>query len=324
MAVPANTLQTVTVPGNREDLTDEIHRIVPMKTPFYSNIGRATADATYHEWQIDDLDAVDTDNSHAEGDDTALEETETPVRIGAPTQIFKKSYVVSGTQQAVDSAGIEDAMDFAKMKKLAALKRDIEYATLGKQASVNPTTADPVRKLGGALAWIETNTSRGGDGADGGFASGVVNAPTDATATRTFTEALLIDVMTQRFNESGDADDNLQAYMSAKHKNEFAAFPGLSETRDSVSGRKGRRTVYGAADVYVSNFGTLTAIPHAYADLSRDVAIIDPSMWKKATLRKVEDEALAKTGDADKRQIITELTLKACNEKSSAVIADLA
>lgn len=322
MAVPTNTLQSVTVAGNREDLSDEIHRIVPQKTPFYSNIGRASMDATYSEWNIDDLDAVDTDNSHPEGDDTALLETETPIRIGAPSQIFKKSYVVSGTQQAVDTAGIEDMMDFAKMKKLAALKRDIEYALLSKQASVNPTTANPVRKLAGALAWCTTNTSRGDGGADGGFASGTVSAPTDGTQ-RTFTEELLVDVMTERFNTTGDSDVNLQAYMSAKHKTEFGEFAGLSETRDSVNGKRGKRVIYGAADVYVSHFGTVTAIPHAYAPLTRDVLLADASMWKKMTLRKVEDEPLAKTGDADKRQIITELTLKSCNEKASAVIADL-
>lgn len=321
MAVPANTLQSVSVAGNREDLSNEIHTIVPQKTPFYSNIGRATADATYTEWQEDSLDAVDTDNAHTEGDDTAAEPAHIPNRLGGVCQIFKKGYQVSGTQQAVDTAGIEDMIDYQKMKKLAAMKRDIEYALLSKQASANPTSGTIKRYTGGALAWCETNTSRGTGGANGGFASGAVSAPTDGTL-RTFTEALLKSVMQQLFNTTGDVTSNLQAYMSANHKELFGAFPGLSDTRDQVSGRNGKRVIYGAADVYVSHYGTITAIPHAYT-LTRDVFICDPSYWKVATLRKAEDEPLAKTGDSDKRQIVTELALKSCNEKSAAVIADL-
>jgi len=320
MAVPTNTLNTLQAVGNREDLSDEISRVAPEKTPFMSNIGTAKADATYTEWQIESLDALNTDNSHLEGDDTAIETANVRERVGNRTQIFKKSGSITGTQQAVDTAAVADELDRQKMLKGIAMKRDMEYAMIVNQGSQQQSGATK-RKMAGALAWITSNTSRGVGGADGGFSGSDVTAATDGTQ-RTFTETLLKDVLLQRFNETGETTDNLQAYMSGKHKEEFAAFPGLSETRDSVSGKRGKRVIHGAADVYVGNFGQITAIPHAYA-LTRDALIVDPSRFKKATLRKVFSEDLPKNGDSMPFQMIGECTLKSLNEKASAVIADL-
>lgn len=320
MAVPTNTLNTLDAVGGREDLSDEISRIAPERTPFMSNIGKTTAKTTYIEWQVEDLDSIDTSNFHLEGDDTDLEAANIRERVGARTQIFKKSAVVAGSHQANDVAGVNDEMDRQVMLKGIAMKRDMETFFIGKQASSEQSGSTP-RKMGGALAWIETNASRGATGADGGFSSGDVAAPTDGTQ-RTFTETLLKDVLLQRFNTTGDTTDNLLAFMSGAHKEQFAAFPGLSETRDSVTGKKGKRVVYGAADVYVGNFGQITAIPHAYG-LTRDVLIIDPSKFKKAFYRDVFTDELAKTGDSFKKQMIAEVTLKCLNEKAHAVIADL-
>jgi hypothetical protein len=46
-------MTVVTTYGNsksiREDLEDIIYNISPTRTPFMSNIGRTTADQTYHE-----------------------------------------------------------------------------------------------------------------------------------------------------------------------------------------------------------------------------------------------------------------------------------
>jgi hypothetical protein len=46
-------------------------------------------------------------------------------------------------------------------------------------------------------------------------------------------------------------------------------------------------------------------------------------MWKLAELRGLSTTDLAKTGDTDKRQLLWEGTLEACNEKSSGIVADL-
>ena len=327
MAVPQNTLVSDEAVGNREDLSNELSRLEPEKTPFYSNIGAATANATFTEWQIENIDDVDTDNSHLEGDDTALEAANIRLRVGNQTQIFKKSVVISGTQQAVETAAVADEYDRQKMLKVIAVRRDMETAFLSKTPSnkegedaAGAATPQNPRRLGGLQAWITSNVSRGVGGANGGFATGNVQAATPG-APRAFTEDLFKEVLLSRFNGTGQASKNLQGYMSGVHKQQFSAFAGLSETRDKVAGT-GKRTVYGASDIYVGDFGTITAVPHAYG-IDDAVAIVDPQYWKKATLRKLKTTPLAVTGDSMKSQMIGECSLKSLNEESSCLIADL-
>ena len=77
-----------------------------------------------------------------------------------------------------------------------------------------------------------------------------------------------------------------------------------------------------AADVYVSDFGNLTAIPARQLRV-RDVLLIDPEMLAVGYLRPFKSEELAKTGDADKFNMIVEWTLVVKNQAGSGVIADL-
>jgi hypothetical protein len=46
------------------------------------------------------------------------------------------------------------------------------------------------------------------------------------------------------------------------------------------------------------------------------------NMWEVAVLRGTKNVALAKTGDNTTRQVVTELTLCAKNEKANGIIAD--
>jgi hypothetical protein len=55
--------------GNREDLSDQIYRIDPTETPFFSAIEKVKASATNHEWQTQALAAASTSNAQLEGDD---------------------------------------------------------------------------------------------------------------------------------------------------------------------------------------------------------------------------------------------------------------
>ena len=81
-------------------------------------------------------------------------------------------------------------------------------------------------------------------------------------------------------------------------------------------------TITGAADVYVSDFGAVTFQAVQYG-LTRDVLLADTSFWAVGTLRPMTKTALAKTGDADRFQLLAEKCLISKNEKASAVIADL-
>lgn len=319
MAAPTNTATTLTQKGNREDLTDILERVAPEETPFYSNIGAGQkATAVYHEWQTEDLATPSADNQVLEGDDTTSYEENVTVRVGNHTEISKKAFVVSGTQEAVKTAGRKSEIARHRAIKGLEVKRDLEAAFLSGNASRSQSGTD-ARRSGGILSWIETNESRGSGGASGGFSGTTTTAPTSGTQ-RAFTETLVKDVMQSLFTNSGNSKRR-QLYMSAAHKQAFSAFTGISEIRTQVSGAK-QAIIHGAADMYMSDFGMLVAIPVAYG-LTRDVLVIDPEYLGVSTLRAMKEEKLAKTGDNEKRHILCEKTLEVRNEKALGVVADL-
>lgn len=304
--------------GAREDLEDMIYRVAPEETPLINNIGSVKASAIKHEWQTESLAAASSTNAHLEGDDlgTTYSAPNVPSRVSNICQIFEKDGLVSRTQQVLDLAGRANELDRQKILKGKELKRDVEFRMMVNGASVLETGAT-ARTAGGLLAWATSNVSRGVGGSSGSFSGGVVAAATNGTQ-RTFTEALVKTVLATTFNNGGRVT---QGYMAAAHKQLFSAFTGIADIRTSVSGTD-QATIYGGADVYVSDFSPITLIPHAYA-LTRDCAFIDPKMCAVATLDGMKSFDMAKTGDADKFMITTEKTLVVRNEKAIAVVADL-
>lgn len=325
MTVPANIVSSVTTGGAgyanvgvREDLEDNIYRVAPEETPFISNIGTVKATNIYHEWQTEALTAASATNAQLEGDDYALGAPNLTSRVGNYVQILAKAGGVSRTQEVVNKAGRDSELARQKVLKTIEMKRDLEVRIVGNYASVAESGAT-TRKTAGILAWLTSNDNRGSGGSDGGFSSGTVSAATNASSTRTFTEALVKATLATTFGNGGKPT---QAYMGPTHKQQFSAFTGIADIRNSVSGNQ-MATITGAADVYVSDFGAITLIPHAYG-LTRDCLLLDPKMAAVITLDGLKSKELASSGDNMKFLLTMEKGLKVSNEKAHAVIADLA
>lgn len=314
MTVPSNTQQTFATVGNREDLEGKIYKIAANKTPFTSNIGKDTAKSNYHEWQTFGLRAPAA-NAHVQGDTTAATAVKVTTRVGNRTQIFKEVGAVSGTQEAMDHAGVSSELAWQKIQKGEELATDIELRMLGNYASVTGD-ASTATESAGALAWLSSNVSRGSGGSSGGFSAGNVVAATNGTQ-RAFSETLLKAVLASAFSNGARPS---QAYMGATHKQAFSAMTGIADIRKDAG--KGQATIVGAADIYVGDFGEITAVPVQYG-LTRDVLLVDPEYWAVGTLRPMKSEMLAKVGDSQAFHIVAEKTLICRNEKANAVISDL-
>ena len=318
MAAPTNTLTGVTPNvGQREDLEDAIYRVAPEDTLFTSNIGKVKATAIAHEWQTESLATPDATNAQLEGDDVGtLDAPNLTLRLKDVCQIFRKTGGVSDTQEVVNLAGRANEMARQKVLKGIELRRDVEARFIGNFASVEESGAT-TRKSAGAQAWITSNDSRGAGGSDGGFSAGIVAAATNGTQ-RAFTEVQVKAVMATAFSNGGKPS---QAYMSGTHKQLFSAFTGIADIRSDVSG-KSQATIYGAADVYVSDFKAITLIPVPYG-MTRACLLIEPDMWAVGTLRGIESKTLAKQGDNERFLMTCEKTLVCKNERASAIVADL-
>jgi hypothetical protein len=317
MTAPTHTITGATPNvGVREDLEDTIFRVAPEQTPFVSNIGTKKATSTYHEWQTETLATPDATNAQLEGDDYALTAGNLTTRVGNYMQILAKTGGVSRTQEVVDKAGRASELARQKVLKTIELRTDLEKRVIGNYASVAESGAT-TRKTAGILAFITSNDNRGSGGSDGGFSAGIVAAATNGTQ-RTFTEALVKATLATAF---GNGAKPTQAYMGPTHKQQFSAFTGIADIRSDVSGN-GMATIYGAADVYVSDFGSLTLIPHPYG-LTRDCVLVDPKLASIATLDGLKSKALASSGDNEKFLLTMEKCLVIENQKGHACIADL-
>ncbi len=304
------TLTTTNVSHVREDLSNLINMISPEETPFSSSIGKTKATAVKHEWLQDELAAANKDNAIAEGADATDTTLNGPVRISNVTQIFQKDIRLSSTLNAVNTAGAKDELSRQIAKRGKELKRDQEAAYVSGNASV----AVGVRKLGGAEAFISTNALHGANGASTGFSGGVVNAPTAGTA-RPLTEALFISALQKIWEAGGDPNTVIAPGVL---KSKISTFTGGSTKQQNAD----KKTVNQAVDLYVSDFGTVTILPHRFMSTSTVIAF-DPALWNSAVLRGVEKKELGKTGDSERYMLVTETTLECLNEKGNAKIADL-
>src|SRR3990167_5236716 len=131
MALPTNTLATYQQIGNREDLSDDIWKISPTDTPFFTAVDKVKASAVKHEWQTAALPAVDTANAVLEGDDATTDAANINVRLDNICQISDKVARVSGTAQAVVHAGRDDEMEMQEMVMGQALKIDVDTILCG-------------------------------------------------------------------------------------------------------------------------------------------------------------------------------------------------
>lgn len=321
----AGTYTAVSAVGIREDLTDVITRIDPTDCPFFSSIGKSKAKAKYHEFQIQTLAAASAVgvNSALDGADAAAASTTPTVRVGNRTQIMTKTAIVSGGLQAVDTAGRANEMEYQVLLKGLELKRDMEVQLVQNGASrIDNGTVTGL--CGSFESWLTTNVSRlgtGTPGANGGFSAGIVAAPTDCSNTRAFTEALLKTVLASVYTAGGKPT---LIMLGALQKQVFSGFSGLSQTRVTIPAKnKAQAAIIAAADIYVSDFGQLAAVPNIF-QRNRSALIVSPKYVKIAYLRSMRNWALAKTGDADKRQLLVEFTLENLNEAAHGVVADLA
>ena len=311
MAQPTNTLDSYDVRGIREDLQDIIYDISPEETPFYTKCAKAKATNTLHEWQTDALRSSAA-NAHIEGDDTAAESRSATTRLGNYTQIFKNAVVIPGTDVGLDKAGRAREMAYQVLKIAKEQKLDIEKALFDNNARVagNSTTA---RELAGVPAWMITNTSFGVGGAD---ATGDgTDARTDGTQAA-FSQARFDTVMQSIWNSGGKPDT---VYLSAFQMNVALGFVGNNNQRSNITAQSEKVIKHMA--VYVTPWGTVEFMP-SRENRSRDVLIMQNDKWAVGVLRPTRNEDLAKTGDNEKRQVVTELTLVCRNEKASGGVFD--
>lgn len=327
MAQSANTYDSYDSNRNREEFANAIHMITPEETPLMSLLGREKVESRHPEWSTDTLATPVTSNQQLEGDEYNYSQITPTTRIGNYTEIARKSYIISRTQEKSLKAGPKSELGRERRKKGVELKKDMEASLLANKASVAGAAAT-ARVAGGFAAWLTSNDSRGSGGSDGGFNSttSVVDAATNGTQ-RAFSKAILDAVILSSYNNGGSPTTLM---VSPYVKTVFSTLMQSANTPTIYNTVKGseQATIYAAADTYRSDFGVIDVVPNRVmaavgATLARNALLIDPDMAAVGIFDDIMEDRPAKTGDAEKRVLLCEFSLIMKNQAAHGIAADL-
>jgi len=320
MANPVGTFATYQQVGAREDLTDMIYRISPTETPFGSSAAREKATFTKHEWQIDAIAAAVASNQAVEGNNPSNTTVKPTSRIFNYCEIPQYAFQVSGTAQAVNTAGRANEMAFQIVKYGLQMKRDMEAAMSQNNGYASGATGT-ARVSASLESWMSSNnTSMASNNGTVGFVTGTgCTAPVDCTSTATVTEANVKAIIRAAWNAGGKPDTIL---VGPYNKVKVSGFSGIL-TNNIFQQAGGQAKIVAAADAYVSDFGTLKVIPSRF-NRDRTICVLDMNYWAIAYLRPFQSTQLAVTGDSIQRMILAEYTLVSRNEAASGKVVDCA
>jgi len=286
--------QTYDTKTNHEDLTDVLTKIGDMTTPVYSKLRKVSAKNTLHEWSTYEHDSAAV-NAQIEGATYTYGALTAPSRLTNYTQIFRKTFQVSNTQQAVDPAGMEDEYAFRVQVALEAIGRDIEKALV--TGSGNSGASGTGRELKGIMGFITTNISSGtGTG-------------------RALTEAELNSLIQDCYKNGGRPDWLLGSYTQV---NKLAQLMSSDRTYND-----GNKEFTSQMLVYSSPFGRLMVEGDSQI-ADTELAVLQKDMWAVAQLRPVKKIDTPETADAKNGVLIGELTLEARAEKMNGKMTRLA
>lgn len=313
MAQPSNTHSTYDHIGRREDLSDIIYDVSPEETPLLSAIPKVKATSTKHEWLTRAIAAPSGSNANVEGDDATTDAANANVRLFNYTQILDKVARVSGTQEAVNNAGMANTMAKEMEDKMKEIKTDLETSLLQNVAQVAGTDT-AARVLAGLQTYVKTNISKASDGtAATGDGSDIYTDGTARALEESFVEAALATGWTNGAKPS-------LGILNAFQKRKFAAFSGSSSKHQDGASKK----VVNNVEVYIDPMGTELRLVPCRQCPTDVVYFVNPEYLGLATLRNWFKKDLAKTGDSERKQIIGEMTLEVRNEKAHCAVYDLA
>jgi len=232
----------------------------------------------------------------------------------------KKTIQIAGTEETIDKAGRKSEKAYQLAKASSELKRDMEKIMLANQAATAGDSST-ARTLGSLQAWLNTNYV--GTGTAGSLGTTARVSGTDGA----FTEDMLKSAVKSAFTNGGNPTVLM---VSPTQKQVVSTFAGIAEQRYAAPANK-QTTIVGAADVYLSDFGTLSVVPNRFTTADDEATtgegeqafVLDPEYAATAFLRPFQTNELAKTGDSEKTQLLVEYTLEVKNEAAHAIVSDL-
>ena len=258
-----DTTNTGSAVSNREDLTDVLTILAPEETPILSSANKERASATNVEWTVDSLSAPSTAGISEGADVSAFtDKFASRARLNNRIQKFRRDYMVSDLQEAVDSVGPAKIAQ-AEAKAIRELKRDIEATISGTQDKATEDGAGTANQLRGLGKWIASGKS--GDLAIASDVPAAYATPEDSVEVdaANFTETELNTLISSIFRVTGStnslsliADTSLRAIISDFARTTSSATDNVRTV--NYDGNSG--TIKLSVDLYESDHGVVSIV----------------------------------------------------------------
>lgn len=305
-----DTTNTGSAVSNREDLTDVLTILAPEETPVLSSASKSKATATFVEWTVDSL-ASPVTSGVAEGADVTsfTDKFSNRARLGNYIQKFRRDYMVSDLQNAVESVGPAKIAQ-AEAKSVRELKRDIE-ATLcsNNNRSVEDGAGTPygLRGLGN---WIDS--------------AGPTDVPTtyrtpagSIQASGTFTETVFNNLITSIFRVTGMSNGLTLVADTALRRviSDFARTSGSADySVRKVVYEGGEASIKLSVELYESDHGIVSVVnmnPDCAPDTTnKDTGyLVNPEYYGIAELIPTGSSRLPNLGGGERGYVDCSLTL---------------
>jgi len=184
--------------SNREDLSNELTLLAPEETPLLSLCGKGTAKSTFSEWTADKL-ASPVTTGISEGTDVTSfsDQFAQRARLGNYVQIFRRDFLVSNLQQAVNSVGPANIAQ-AEAKAMRELKRDVEARICSNSDRSVEDGAGTPYALRGLGDWL--------DSAGPADVPAAYRTPAASIASSAPNETTFNDIIASIFSVNGEAN----------------------------------------------------------------------------------------------------------------------
>ncbi len=291
--------------GLREDILDLLVLISPTDTPLFSSIGKGAAEQTSHQWRVEELLAPASNGDlgdFAEGGTPEYTLSSNLTQLLNYTQIFVNSFEVTGTREAVKKVGITSELAHQAKNRMKEHKRDIEYSIFNNAAAGNDGSGNGGKRImKGIDAFIDSGNKK-------------------AKANAVLDEADLVDLIQYAWEDGGEPD---VVHCTATLKRRITGFT-TNVTRSIEMTQNQERRQINRIDVYESDLGIVRLVANRWVKITAGtpdtctVYVLDTEQWRFDFLRRTNEYPLAKTGDADKRMILSEGTLVGLAPKANA------
>lgn len=259
--------------GDREDLTDVISMIAPETLPIINMAAKSKAQATYHEWQMDDLLPVITVGIPESQDFSAFTNEAAPrVRTGNFVQRIGDAFGVSVEQSLVNIAGVQNEYDRARMKKTKEMLRSLE-ATVGSTNDMQAGGSQGAQ-LRGLGKYIQS-TAQTNNPIPTNYLTPVGNITATSSSGTVYTEATFKGMIQSVFYQTGDISLGYELVCGPGLKNLISNFvkatvistTTLDTRRQNYNGDDSSKELKDGVDVYDSDFGRVRITPSMFIGL---------------------------------------------------------